>query len=100
MRRIRMLALAAIIPLTAACTTAFVPSSGNMVAIDQVDFTTIGNMKRGEACATTILGIFTQGDAMITTAARNAGISTVEIVEHKVSANPLFAQQCIIVFGT
>lgn len=99
MRTFRLLLLAATLPLTAGCTTAFVPSSGNMATLDDVDFSQIATMRRGESCATTILGVFTQGEAMITTAAQNAGISKVELVEHKVSANPLYAQQCVIVFG-
>ena len=99
MRTTRFLALAALMPLAAGCTTAFVPSGVNLVSVDDVNFAEVANMKRGEACATTILGIFTQGEAMLTTAARNGGISRVELIEHKISANPLFAQQCVIVFG-
>lgn len=99
MRNIRLLTLAALIPLAAGCTTAFIPSGTNIANLSTVDFSAVDQMRRGEACATTILGIFTQGDAMITTAARSAGIRTVEIVEHKVSANPFYAQQCVIVFG-
>lgn len=99
MRTIRFLALAALIPFAAGCTTAFVPSGVNMVSVDDVNFSEVSSMKRGEACATTILGLFTQGEAMLTSAARNGGISRVEMIEHKLSANPFFSQQCVIVFG-
>lgn len=99
MRNIRPWALAALIPLLAGCTTAFVPSGTNIANLATVDFSTVDDMRRGEACSTTILGIFTQGDAMITTAAENGGISHVDIVEHKVSMNPFYSKQCVIVFG-
>lgn len=100
MRTARILMLAAAIPiLMAGCVTAYVPTSTNMTSLEDVDFTEIGSMRRGEACATTWLGLFTQGDAMTTTAAQEAGIRTIQVVEHKISANIIFTKQCAIVFG-
>jgi hypothetical protein len=99
MRKIRWALLGTAIPLLSACTAAFVPASINTVDLTNLNFAEVDNMRRGEACATTILGLFTDGEAMITSAARNARISKVEVIEHKVSGNPLFSRQCVIVFG-
>lgn len=99
MKRMRVMVLATLVPLLAGCTTAFAPTSMNVADLANVDFSNVQTMKQGESCATTILGLFTDGEAMVTTAARLGGISKVEVVEHKFSGNPLFSKQCVIVFG-
>ena len=99
MLKARLFAVAASLPLVAGCTAAFVPSSINTTELANVNFTEVQNMRRGESCSTTILGLYTDGEAMVTSAARSAGISRVSVVEHKLSSNPLFARQCVIVFG-
>jgi hypothetical protein len=99
MRKIQLAVIGILIPLCSACTAAFAPATMNTVSLNDLNFAEVENMRRGEACATTILGLFTDGEAMVTTAARNGRISRVEVVEHKVSGNPLFSRQCVIVFG-
>lgn len=99
MLKVRLLVTASLLPLVAGCTAAFVPSSINTTDLATVNFSDVQNMRRGEACSTTILSLFTQGEALVTAAARNANISRVAVVEHKISTNPLIARQCVIVFG-
>jgi hypothetical protein len=56
--------------------------------------------KRGEACATSILGLVTTGDASVATAAKNGGITKVASVDHQFQ-NMLgfFAKYCVVVSG-
>ncbi len=56
--------------------------------------------KRGEACAKSILGLVTTGDATASTAAKAAGISAISAVEHH-SRNILgiYSEYCVQVVG-
>jgi hypothetical protein len=56
--------------------------------------------KEGKACATTILGWIAQGDASVTAAKANGGISEVSAIDHT-SKNVLgiFAEFCTVVKG-
>lgn len=56
--------------------------------------------KRGEACATNIVGIIAQGNASIDAAKRNGGITQVTSVDSSVySVLGLYAKVCTIVRG-
>lgn len=56
--------------------------------------------KKGEACATNILGIITTGDASVQTAAQQAGITKVGSVDNKyTNILGLYAKYCVIVTG-
>jgi hypothetical protein len=59
------------------------------------------NMKKGEACATSFLGLVATGDAGIGTAAKNGGIVSVGAVDVKDSAFlfGLYWSHCTIVHG-
>jgi hypothetical protein len=60
---------------------------------------TIGS-KRGESCATNILGLIATGDASVVEAARQAGIQKVTSVDYSVSnVLGLYATYCVIVTG-
>ncbi len=56
--------------------------------------------KTGQACAQTILGWFATGDASISTAKANGGVTKVAVIDHT-SKNILgiFAEFCTIVKG-
>ncbi|MFO0690654.1 MAG: TRL-like family protein [Myxococcota bacterium] len=56
--------------------------------------------KKGEACATSYVGVVAVGDASIATAAANGGIKTVTGVDHH-STNMLgiIAKFCTVVYG-
>ena len=82
-----------------ACGAVFATNGMNTSDLQTVDFSKLGQMKRGESCATTILGLFTDGSSLISDAARSGGLRKVDLVEYKFSANPLFSKQCAIVFG-
>lgn len=56
--------------------------------------------KSGEACATNILGLFSQGDASVRKAATNGNIIEIGTVDVKISSFlGLFATECTVVTG-
>lgn len=56
--------------------------------------------KKGEACATSILGLVTTGDATIRTAADSADIKEVAAVDQSIkNILGIFATYCIVVSG-
>lgn len=56
--------------------------------------------KKGEACATSILGWVGAGDASIHAAAREGGISKIAYVDsHSTSILGIYAKYCTIVWG-
>jgi len=56
--------------------------------------------KTGEACAASYLGIIATGDASIDTARRNGGITSISIVDEKMtSILGLYVTHCTIVHG-
>lgn len=57
--------------------------------------------KRGEACASSILGAIATGDASIEEAKRDGGITQVAFVDHdQFSILGLYATSCTIVHGS
>ena len=99
-RRIVSLFLIPLAIATSACGAAYASNGINSANLQTVDFGRLSQMKTGESCATTFLGLFTDGSALISDAARAGGLRKVDLVEYKVSANPLFSKQCAIVYGT
>jgi len=56
--------------------------------------------KRGEACASSILGLIATGDASIDTARKNGGISYVISIDSTASSIlGVYAKYCTIVYG-
>lgn len=56
--------------------------------------------KRGEACASSILGLVTTGDASVASAAKRGGISKIATVENRFDqVLSLYASYCVIVTG-
>jgi len=56
--------------------------------------------KSGEACASSILGIFASGDASISAAKAAGGITQVAHVDHNVSSIlGIYASSCTVVVG-
>lgn len=67
------------------------------------DTTTTNNLgkKKGEACATSILGLVTTGDASIRAAADAGNIKKVSVVDSSImNILGLYAKYCTIVSGT
>jgi hypothetical protein len=97
--RLRSLLLVPLAVASTACAAGYASNGMNTANLQTVDFSRLAQMKSGEACATTILGLFTDGSALISDAARQGGLKRVDLVEYKVSANPLFSKQCATVYG-
>lgn len=58
------------------------------------------NLKTGESCAQNILGIYAGGDASISAASRDGGISKVAVVDHhSTGVLWLYARYCTVVRG-
>jgi hypothetical protein len=57
--------------------------------------------KKGEACASSILGLIAFGDASLAAAAQNGGITTVKIVDYSYSnvLGALWTGSCTIAHG-
>lgn len=95
--------LCAVVALGAGCATVFTPAWGFYTdakwdgPLGEADE---GYSKIGTATATSILGIIATGDASITTAMKNGGISTVHHVDHT-SKNILgiYAEYTTVVYG-
>jgi hypothetical protein len=65
-----------------------------------VDDNNTGYVKKGEACATNVLGLVATGDASIETAKKVAGISNVSsISSDQFSILGLFSKYCTVVTG-
>ena len=57
--------------------------------------------KMGEACQTNILGLVATGDASVSTAAKNGGITKVNSVDTKFKTIlGIFSESCTVVSGT
>jgi hypothetical protein len=57
--------------------------------------------KHGEACATSILGWFTTGDASAAAAAKAGGVSSIAFVDHSlVNYVGIFSKYCVQVYGS
>ena len=84
---------------TTACAAGFGSNGINTSNLQNVDFSRLSQMKSGQSCATTILSLFTDGSAQISDAAKAGGLKRVDLVEYKVSTNPLFSKQCATVYG-
>jgi len=60
-----------------------------------------GANKEGKACATSILGMVAKGDASITAAKANGGITTVSSVDHTAkNIVGVFGEWCTVVRGS
>lgn len=81
-----------------ACVTR-VQGATNVVSIETTDMTQIDKMKKGEACSSSILLIFTFGNQLITEAAKNGGITNIKFVENSFKNYFVFFQSCIVVYG-
>lgn len=85
------------------CSTVRAPAMG-LIYTDTMSGVSVssnqaGN-RMGEACVTSILGLFASGDASIEAARRNGGITLITSVdEHSNSILGLYGKYCLIVRG-
>lgn len=62
--------------------------------------TAYGGTARGEACATSILGVYASGDASIEAAKKAGGIMQVVTIDHQTnSILGVYAKYCTVVYG-
>jgi hypothetical protein len=68
-------------------------------ANERVTDNTLGT-KTGEACSTSILGIYTAGDSSVTTAAQSGGIKKIASVDNRfTNVLGIWAEYCVVVTG-
>lgn len=95
--------LAMMVLVTAGCMGEASPVIGKIYADVQYGMfatTATDASKRGEACAKSILTLFAFGDATVTTAKANGGITQVAAVEHaSFNVLGLYSTWCTIVKG-
>lgn len=97
------LAFVGIAAMASGCAMASSPVTGTIYSAVQAHQSATGNPsgpKRGEACATSILGIVGTGDASAATAAANGGITKVSVVDTDVfGILGIYAKYCTVVHG-
>lgn len=80
------------------CSTMHTPA-GNMTDIKSTDFSK--SMKQGEACATYLFGLIGPfGDSSLVDAAKNGGISKVEVVDYKDGFYIFISRHCTVAHGS
>lgn len=80
-----------------ACASLKTPVS-NTVDVGKVDFSR--EMKQGNSCQFYLFGLLGPfGNASVVNATREAGISKVDVVDHKNGWYVLVTQQCVTVYG-
>ena len=99
MSPLRLPAATAVLALSA-CSAVLTPAATNYPVTEQVDFTKLGGMKHGEACARTILGIFgPNGHASVAAAAQAGGLTRVVYVDNRYDNKFLWQNFCVIAYG-
>ncbi|WP_298449230.1 TRL domain-containing protein [uncultured Marinobacter sp.] len=89
--------VAAILAVGLSGCSAVAMNSGNTADLNQVDFQK--EFKTGEACETSVLLFGPFGYSSVVDAAKNGGISKVEVVEQRFNSYILFGQRCTVVYG-
>ena len=104
----RMLAGSALLLLLQGCATFAFVGQGTAVGFIYTDATTpqhvtdnVLGKKKGEACATSILGVVTTGDASIRAAADAGGIKEISAIDSSFkNILGVYATYCTVVSGT
>jgi hypothetical protein len=101
MRRFRCVVAAALGPAAVlGCTGLITPAATTYPVNQEMDFSQLQTMKRGESCSTMILGIFgPNGDATVASAARVGGISRVRYVDNRIRNYLLWYRFCVVAYG-
>lgn len=85
---------------TLGCSAVLTPAVATYPVTEPVDFSELPNMKQGESCSLTILGIFgPNGDASVAAAARAGGISRVRYVDNRFENRFLWHRLCVVAYG-
>lgn len=85
---------------TTACSAVLTPAVSTYPVTADVDLTRLTELKRGEACAKTILYIFgPSGRASVAAAAAQGGLSRVHYVDNRYDNNVIRQRYCVIAYG-
>jgi hypothetical protein len=103
-RTLKIAAVSSIMLLTTACAMGRSPVNNGAIFTDVKGSESVGvsasGSKRGESCATNVLGLVAYGDASARTAASNAGISKIQTVDYKTNTVlGVWARSCTQVAG-
>jgi outer membrane protein assembly factor BamE (lipoprotein component of BamABCDE complex) len=96
---------AALTPLLAvlvatACSAILTPAATTYPITAEVKFAELAGMKRGEACAKTILYLFgPSGQASVAAAALAGGLHKVRYVDNRYDNNVFRQRYCVIAYG-
>jgi len=100
MRSHQLLATAAMLTVTGACTATLTPAVTTYPAEAPVDYSQLATMKHGESCAVTYLFVFgPQGQATIAAAAQKAGLRRVRYVDNRYENQYWRQRYCVVVYG-
>ncbi|MCX4026037.1 hypothetical protein H0A36_23615 [Endozoicomonas sp. SM1973] len=102
MKKLIMTATIASVAMLTGCATGMSPVSVGLITDVKGPITATGltGSKKGEACATTIIGLINEGDASIETAKTNGGISRIATADyHTKGFFPFYGSSCVIVTG-
>lgn len=96
----RQIALSAALGATTACSAVLTPAATTYPVTEQVDFSRLAQMKRGESCAKTILYLFgPSGRASVAAAAQAGGLTRVSYVDNRYDNNVIRQRFCVIAYG-
>lgn len=102
----QLLAVPAVLLGTTACAGVAFQGQGMPIGLyvstDTASHTTANNIgkKKGEACAMSILGLITLGDAGLKAAATAGGITQISAVDvHSLNVLGIYAKMCTVVSG-
>ena len=99
MRSIRSYLIAAA-TATTGCSAVLTPAATTYPVTANLDFAQLASMKRGEACAKTILYfIGPNGKASVAEAARAGGLTRVRYVDNRYDNNVIRQRYCVIAYG-
>jgi hypothetical protein len=100
MTAIRLVALTAATAATTACSAVLTPAATTYPVTEQVDFSRLAQMKRGESCAKTILYVFgPSGRASVAAAAQAGGLTRVRYVDNRYDNNIIRQRYCVVAYG-
>lgn len=81
------------------CMAQYSPSA-NIVKADEIDFTKLGELKKGSSCGLTQILFFPPfGTASLKEAANQAGIAKVKLVDYEIKEFFLFRNICVTAYG-
>jgi len=103
-KKVNKICLAVVVVMMMGCATGRSPVSPGLILTSVSGSESVGpgtgSSKKGESCATNILGLFAFGDASIHKATLKPGITKIQSVDYTTTSFiGIFANSCTIVYG-